>query len=803
MSRAFMKNRPLVNNDRSYSYPGVFYVAVDQNDPKQLASTSFLSQMQTSDDQGNLYSDADGVIVALFDLPNNDVIKFLSGEKKIVITDNADNDPDEATSRAEATFTSRGIQINITRSYITNRSFSLRPYDPIAQSFKLPDQYAGGAFITDIDVFFQAKPVSQNAPVTMEIRPCDASGRPDGSGEILPGSEVIKFPNDVVIDANTGRTPTKFTFKNPVYLLPNKNYAFILKTDSVNYRVWVATLGQVDVSNTSAATRTYSRQALLGSFFKSQDGTLWTEDQLTDMKFSMSRAVFNINNTGTFKVVNNALPAEQLADEPLMFVHGSNKIRVKHINHGHAPGDKVRLSSKYWAAQYAANSSIALNGIPVFEIFGSTITTEDIVRDTDTPLSVTANDIIDQDYYIIQTTTPANLGSVATTGVSSVMGGGDDILATYNQLYHAATPATKLLNFQETTLTFDADQATGFTYDSTMPATTGRVYSRTSNRLNFNNTNFMNDPKIVLSSPNEYARAVGANIGGGTGPTIWPESFVGTFTLTSTNDAVSPAIDLSNLSVQTWQWRIDTPTRDNRIPTILPAVGTAFTGSVQFVDFEEVVLNNTSISFDGINETINTTVPYLFYDVAPGSYIVVSGSSIAGNNSTSTGIRVKDVNEDGTIIYVDGNLTSRGAGDSISIYAIRDFIDERAFGAGTANSKYITRQINLENPATSIKMLIDANIPSPASFDVYYKIGTTTENFKSKPWVAFTELPNYNKEDQRDVYSELQIDITDFDTAGNARDLPEFTAFQVKIVMKTTNGARYPSFRNLRIIAHA
>lgn len=801
MSRVFMKQQTLVNgNDRSYAYPGVFYVAVDQNDPKQLADVSYLSQMQTSDDAGNLFSDDDGTVVGLLDLPNNDVIKFLAGEKKIIITDSPTNDPDEWTSKAEATYTTRGIEITITRNYMTTRSFAVRPYDPIAQSFKLPDQFTSGAFITDIDVFFQAKPAAQSAPVSMEIRVCDATGRPDGTGEVLPGSEVSLLSGQVNIDATKGQTPTKFTFKNPVFLMPGKNYAFVLRSDSVKYRVWVATLGQFDVFNPA---RNYSKQALLGSFFKSQDGTLWTEDQLTDMKFVMNRAVFNTNNTGVVKVVNKVLPSQPLADDPLMFVHGSNKIRVKHINHGHIPGDKVRLSSKYWATQYSQNSSVAINGIPVSEIFGATVTTEDIVRDTDTPLSVSANDLIDQDYYIVQTTTAANLGSVAVTGVTAVMGGGEDILASYNQLYHAATPAGKILNFQETSLSFDADQMSGFTYDTTLPATTGQVYARSSQKLDLNSTNFMNDPKIVLSSPNEYARTAGATVGGGTVATTWKESFVGTFTMTSNNDALSPVIDLNHLSVRTWQWRIDDPTRDNRIPNPLPAIGTAFTGTTQFVDYEEIIVNNPTISFDGVNEALISTTPYLFNNVPPGAYITVSGSSIPGNNSTSTGVRVTDVSEDGTTMYLDTNLTSIGAGNPISIYGIRDFIDERAYGAASANSKYITKRINLENPATSIKMLIDSNIPSAASFDIYYKIGATSESFDVKPWVPFTGLPNYNKEDQRGVYTEIQIDITDFDAGGNAKDLPPFTAFQVKLVMKTTNGARYPSFKNLRIIAHA
>ena len=802
MSRAFMKSRPLVNGRRGYTYPNVFYVAVDQNDPKLISQQVFLDEMQTSDDEGNLYSDNDGVIVALFDMPNNALKKFLGGDRTIRISDTLE--PDDAISIAEATYTSKGIQITVTRSYETARSFSVRAVDPIAQSFKIPDNFTSGAFVTDVDLYFQKKPSTQSLPVSVEIRVCDATGRPDGSGEMVPGSETHLLPEQVNVDATTGRTPTKFTFKNPVYLLPNKNYAMVVRTDSINYRVWTATLGQVDLS-TSTASRTYNKQALLGSFFKSQDGTLWSEDQLTDLKFRLNRAVFT-QELGTVKVVNKVLPGEIIRDEPLMLVHGSNKIRVTHINHGHAPGDKVRLASRYWASQYALNTSVAIFGIPVTEIFGAAVSTDDIILDSDTPLTISTNDVITQDSYVVQVTTPANLGAGAITGITAVQTGGDDVRATYNQLYHTVTVGGKVQAVQGTTLRFEAGQTGGFTYDSTLPDVTGEVYERSLQTVDVNNVNFMDDPKIVLSGVNEFYRAKGglvAQVESGGVETTWKESFAGTFTMSTDNDAVSPAIDLSTLSVQTHQWRLDNPTRANRLPTTLPAVGTAFTGSTQFVDYEETIVGDTTIAFDAETNSLISTTPLLFQNFAAGLYVVVSGSNIAANNSTSTGVRVVSINDTATEMVLDADLSNRGPGDAITIYQIRDFVDERSYGPASANSKYISRRVNLENPATSIKMLIDANIPSAASFDVYYKVGSATERFETQPWSQFTNLPNYNKEDRRGIFSEIEVNITDFDDDGNAKDLPEFTSFQVKIVMRSTNGARFPSFRNLRIIAHA
>lgn len=800
LSPAYIRGGTLSGGKRQRSLDQTFYVAVDQNDPKTLANTTVDDSMIMGDSDGVLYTDKDGVLVALFDLPDTDTDKFLCGTKPIVLTTSATNDPDEWDSRVEATYTARGFNFELQTEITNTKNFVPQYYDPLAQSFKIPDQYTNGLFITDVDVFFHTKPLGseRGVPVDFEIRLCDSGGRPGPSP--IAGTPQSKFPDEVNADP-TGQTPTKFTLKQPLYLAPNVNYAIMLRSESVRYRAWVATLGQTDVFNPN---KTYNTQALLGSLFKSQEGTLWTEDQLSDMKFVLNRAVFNTNQA-TCRIVNAKRPGTGLPVNPFIMTHGSNKIRVRHDNHGHAPGDTVRFTSAYWLAQYnAGNTTATINGIPITELFGTAIAA-DIVRDSDAKLTISATDMIDFDSYVIQTTTVANLGSGAITGVTSVVAGGNDIMATGNWLYHAITPTAKVLGFSPTTLTFEAEQTTGFTYDgSDLPATTGKPYTRSSQVMTFNTTNFLTEPKIILSDVNEYYRSAdNQQVSGGQAPTNWKESFVGKFTLSTTDTAVSPLVDLSTLNMQLGQYRIDNPSRDTRLPTTLPVVGVAATGSILSVDYEAVTLNNTTIAFDGIAESLVTTTPDLFTNVTPGQYIVVTGSSIAGNNSTSTGVRVIDISQDGTILYLDTNLTTQAAGQSISIYQIRDFIDERCLVGSTAASKYVVRRINLENPASSIKLLADANVPTAASFEIYYKLGNANSDMEGQVWTKYTPTLNIVKEDDRNKFSEIEIDITDVDSSGNPIDLPEFTAFTVKIVMRSTNGARVPRFKNLRLIAHA
>lgn len=791
MSPQFIRSQ----TNQTYNYTNSqFYVAVSSewkrlSNPVQTAAT-----MCTDTAQGDLYSDSKGTIVALLDLPDQDTLRFLTGRKPVVITDNPDNDPDAWTSKAEAIYTSEGIKITVTSNFSSTKSFRAVPYDPVAQSFTLPEQYTSGCFVTDVDFYFARKPETEQAPIQLEIRSCDSSGRPSAT-EIIPGSVVTLFPDQVTVDA-TGQTPTKFTFPVPVYLSPAKNYALALKSDTKNYYVWIAKLGEADVAD---STKTYATQALLGSFFKSQDGTLWTEDQTADMKFRLNRAVFNTATQGVAHVVNEPLPARALDADPFTFIHSSNLVRVRHTNHGFRNGDLVRFSSEYWKAQYNINPGTTINSVPVTEIFGASLTQDQIGLNDDSGYNFTVSEVTPNS-YVIALSTYANLGTgTGTEGLAARVGGGTDILAHSNHLYHVATPEAKVLGFQETSLTFNANVIRGLTYDFNQSTAN---YALESLNMDFNNTKFLDEPKVILSEFNEITKV---NAGSGYPYTVggvtesWTNSFVGRFTLSTTNDAVSPVVDLGTLYLNTITHTIDNPTRSSRLGTTLPALNNV--GSPVTL-INTIVTNSTAISFSSGDNAINAPAG-TFSAVIPGSYIRIAGAGFAANSNTSTGVLVTGVSSDGSKIFLASSVVNEAAGSSITIRQYLDFIDEIGAELGSSISKFSTRKINLENPAGQLKMIMDANVPNEASFDVYYKIGPAAEDFTRLAWVKFNALPNINKTNNRSEFTEITVNISDFDSAGNAKDFPGFTAFQIKIVPRTTNGARVPSFKNLRVIAHA
>lgn len=163
--------------------------------------------------------------------------------------------------------------------------------DPLAQSFFINS--SEGAFITAIEVFFQAK--DQVLPVTLQIRTM-RDGTPTTS--VVPFSELDLMPSEVNISEDAS-VATKFTFKSPVYLKGNAEYAFVILADTPNYGAWISRMGEEDVTNylvdANSSRSIISQQPLLGSLFKSQNGSTWDASQFEDIKFTMYRAQFTTN----------------------------------------------------------------------------------------------------------------------------------------------------------------------------------------------------------------------------------------------------------------------------------------------------------------------------------------------------------------------------------------------------------------------------------------------------------------------------------------------------------------------------
>jgi hypothetical protein len=127
---------------------------------------------------------------------------------------------------------------------------------------------------------------------------------------------------------------------------------------------------------------------------------------------------------------------------------------------------------------------------------------------------------------------------------------------------------------------------------------------------------------------------------------------------------------------------------------------------------------------------------------------------------------------------------------------------------------YLTKKINLTNAATSLRVIFDANREDDASIKVLYKILRVDDafDFDEIGYKFFNDDGTIAGSGGPDVTVNPSISLNQFNeyeyTAGVTDDgvgtaLDDFISFQIKIVLRTTNSARPPRIRQLRVLALA
>lgn len=124
------------------------------------------------------------------------------------------------------------------------------------------------------------------------------------------------------------------------------------------------------------------------------------------------------------------------------------------------------------------------------------------------------------------------------------------------------------------------------------------------------------------------------------------------------------------------------------------------------------------------------------------------------------------------------------------------FVNEASAGEGSMAAKHITIPVTLEEDAVGLKVLITANRPKAANFDLYYRTcqaGDNIDNFAYKEATIDAAMPS---DEDGTTFRQYEYLI-----GGQNGTLSAFTQFQLKIVMTSTNSAKVPVFKDLRAIA--
>jgi hypothetical protein len=695
---------------------------------------------------GTLISNFNGDLHLLFNIPNNDSLRFRCGSRELKLVD-VTTASGAFTSRARANYRAEGILETKQRTVhaVRNGELAQEPlednqvitqtsdrvvadtgwWDPLAQTFLIEQK--GGCFLSKVDVFFASKDTA--VPVTMEIREV-VNGYP--GKRVLPFSRVTMKPEYVNISETTVlldgvdipsyNTATTFTFPSPVYVQENTEYAIVLASDSNNYKVWISQVGD----QMPGTSRTISEQPYLGSLFKSQNASTWTADQTQDLKFTIYRCQFQTGVNSNIEYENDALSKVTLGSNPFETRNGVAKVRVWHNNHGIPSGSYVTISG------VSAN----VNGI-AFAGFNTTHAISDV----------------DLDSYCI------TLGSNAT---SSGYSGGSTVKATRHIQYDAVQPLIQLQSFSETPISFGIKGVSGKSVDST----TQSAYTPDANYISVlaNETNYFATPRMIASEQNEADVSFGLS---------GEKSVKFNIVMNSTNDALSPIVDTHRTSLIAIGNKVNNPSETNL--------------NVASLDYNVILSNATGVTVSG--STITTSTQQAAFKTATvGKYLTIAGAS----SGTSTKL-ITAVAADGTSITFDSAVTAITGNATLT--QRERFAAENAPSESSTFSKYVTKRVNLADHSNYLRVKFAANLPSDATIEVWYKtniVGSTTP-FGNAPYLQMTiDTPILTSSNQEDQF---------YDASYSMDDLVAFDAVQIKIVMKSSNSSQVPRIKDLRVLA--
>jgi hypothetical protein len=342
---------------------------------------------------GKLEVDDFGSIAGVFHIPEQSNFKFTSGEKLFVVTDMSTSKDTDASMYASRKYTALGIigtsQQPVTPPVVTPPTQIVTPTrqqptttrrrrrDPIAQTFftpvpKSPKQNYG-IFVSSVDLFFKAKPKSGadadgvdgvQFPITCRIV-TTLNGTPT---QDVVASSVVEWKDVVTTelpDAADPSTATKFTFGDPVYLLPETEYALVVQSESPDYEVYISELGQ-DILGSNPPRRV-SEQPYVGSFFRSQNASTWTPYQNQDLMFIINKCVFTTGSVA--RIGFQHTPPTKLFLMDRLFLHSTDinfptaeisyKIKTRSSNTGAIDSDFISISAnKIYSFGTDLNTSI-------------------------------------------------------------------------------------------------------------------------------------------------------------------------------------------------------------------------------------------------------------------------------------------------------------------------------------------------------------------------------------------------------------------------------------------------------------
>ena len=755
-------------------------------------STTFanFSDVATPVAGSNLITDAVGNCEGIFDIPDPKIDgnpQFRTGDLEFIITSDVNNrqigdGASEIVARetyAEATYFAKGVldtqqeTIISTRNAIVTTSslvqsettstqleaFERDPEnlfdggDPIAQTFMVSESLRSAAtissaaqnalsdsFLTSCDIFFFEK--DDTYPVRMEIRNV-INGFP--AQKILPFGRKTLQSSQISV-SNDGNTATTFTFDSPVYVMGGSEYCICLLANTPEYKVWISDQGTQDTDGNEI---TY--QPHMGVLFKSSGNRTWVASPTQDMKFSLKRAVFDRSAAGLVTLQNKNLPSRTLEDIPIEMLDNNTTLKILHPHHGmYSTSNNVTIDGVKSGATTTLNGSITSLATSI------TLTSGTNFDDTSGKYSRDASNV----YYIKIDDEIISYETISGTGITS---------------------ATRAVN--STTAVAHADGATVELYQL---------------------------HKVPLYDINKTHTAIG-NIG------------IDDYTITlSTTPVVDGDGGTSSFggSVVTATENAQYDVSTTNIGTLVPPK-TSLDAGIKGTSATSPSGSETSFVKSTTTRTIPLDDNYYWDTSNMVSSTINETNELSGVKSLSMPVTLSSANSRVSPVIDTQRMSMVAVANKVNVIdSSSDVYPTSIYKAmtepeGDNNAAiYLTKKITLKNAATSIRVILDANREDAASIKVLYKILRPDDafDFDEIDYKFFNDDGTVAGSGGPDVVVNPSLSLSQFNeyeyTAGVTDDgigtpLDDFITFQIKIVMRTTNSARPPKIRQLRVLALA
>ena len=658
--------------------------------------------------------------------------------------------------------------------------------------------------------------------------------------------------------------PTHFEFEHPVYLQNDTEYAMAIETDSTDYEIWVSRLGEVDVSTSTVITTQPSLGSVYRSQnvdnwtednFEDVKFTLYraefnitktAELVLTNESLGyelLSKNPFNTNATANTNATSR------------LFRNNNNIIQVSHRDNGFETSGSSYVFFK-GAVETGGVTSDVLNS-KLFQITNSGIDTYNIVSDVAASGNIEGGGevvyatynrkyeiLYPQIQYLSFTGTKLS-SSIKTTNVVPVDS------TTNNYTSYSQTDYEK--TFLNEPHYFTNQKFIASDINETLNNVTSLMY-----KLSLSSTVSYLSPVVDLSTAsvktisNRIESATGQEDRYGRRDQVIKFYPIYKFNIGNTSGSQiqnNQAIEGYTSKAVGTIARVDGSTVYVRLKT-----------SQFFKRGERVTLGNQPTLVETLNgvivpaATIDTNPVEVFLDIPDAATMVarnpsnilesydniVTGTAVIWNNKTQE-LEVRNdtqpLIDDFTGRIIDNTVFNRNSvvNDQLSdIFRVGDFlkypnqVDEEArfleiktitYANGieyvsdntSKNSstvaKYVTKEVVINNPATAVDVHITLNSKDINDVQVLYKFkkSSSQENFEDINWIYFNEDGSPNSLEiataENTISSVVEKQSSYQDITYSVSDLPEFSSFAVKIVMKGVDPAFVPKIQDIRAVA--